>query len=121
MHPKGGRDFLPEPFISPKNRGRNFSFPIRGTGNALLPFRCYGYGLGGLWNMSPFYLTLPGLGSQCLFLIPWQVGLILIDFHEILGDGPDKNGKGSFILLDGETFKPVGTWPATKNDEATYG
>ena len=25
-----------------------------------------------------------------------------------LGDGPEKNGKGSFLLLDGETFKPVG-------------
>ena len=27
-------------------------------------------------------------------------------FVRVLGDGPEKNGKGSFILLDGETFKP---------------
>merc|ERR1712110_227225 len=38
-----------------------------------------------------------------------------------LGDGPEKNGKGSFILLDGETFKPIGTWPKTKEDETPFG
>ena len=38
-----------------------------------------------------------------------------------LGDGPDKNGKGSFVLLDGKTFKPTGTWPASKEDECPFG
>jgi len=38
-----------------------------------------------------------------------------------LSDGPDKNGKGNFVLLDGQTFKPKGTWVASKEDEAQYG
>jgi len=38
-----------------------------------------------------------------------------------MGDGPKKNGKGSFVLLDGETFKPKGTYPATTNDVAPFG
>jgi len=38
-----------------------------------------------------------------------------------LGDGPEKNGKGSFILLDGKTFKPKGLWPAGEEDVVTYG
>jgi len=95
-------------------------------------------------------LIVPGLGSDRIYIVdvksnprepkldkviePWEMhahgvstphtthcladGNVMIS---TLGDGPDKNGKGSFILLDGETFKPVGTWPATKNDEATYG
>merc|ERR1711860_127115 len=38
-----------------------------------------------------------------------------------LGDGPDKNGKGSFLLLDGETFQPKGTYPATDKDVMPFG
>jgi len=39
-----------------------------------------------------------------------------------MGDGKGKgNGKGSFLLLDGETFKPMGTWPASKEDETPFG
>merc|ERR1711997_1243612 len=38
-----------------------------------------------------------------------------------LSDGPEKNGKGNFILLDGETFKPKGTWAASDADIAQYG
>ena len=34
-----------------------------------------------------------------------------------LGDGPDKNGKGSFLMLDGETFNVKGT----AGDVAPYG
>merc|ERR1712113_1011105 len=95
-------------------------------------------------------LIVPGLGSDRIYIVdvksnprepkldkviePWEMhahgvstphtthcladGNVMIS---TLGDGPDKNGKGSFVLLDGETFKPVGTWPATENDEATYG
>jgi len=38
-----------------------------------------------------------------------------------MGDGPEKNGKGSFVLLDGETFKPKGTYPATDDDTSPFG
>jgi len=38
-----------------------------------------------------------------------------------MGDGPEGNGKGSFVLLDGKTFKPTSTWPATKEDETKFG
>jgi len=38
-----------------------------------------------------------------------------------LSDGPAKNGKGNFVLLDGKTFKPKGTWPATEQDAAPFG
>ena len=36
-------------------------------------------------------------------------------------DGPKKNGKGNFILLDGETFKPKGKWLEDEADEGQYG
>lgn len=38
-----------------------------------------------------------------------------------LGDGPEDNGKGSFILIDGNSFKIKGTWPATEKDVAPFG
>ena len=95
-------------------------------------------------------LIVPGLGSDRIYIVdvktdplkprldkviePWEVhewgvstphtthcladGNVMIS---TLGDGPEKNGKGSFILLDGETFKPIGTWPKTKEDETPFG
>ena len=36
-------------------------------------------------------------------------------------DGPAKNGQGNFVLLDGKTFKPKATWPATEKDIAPFG
>ena len=39
----------------------------------------------------------------------------------IFSDGPEKNGKGNFVLLDGKTFKPKATWPASDEDVATFG
>ena len=36
-------------------------------------------------------------------------------------DGPAKNGQGNFVLLDGKTFKPKATWPATEKDVAQFG
>ena len=36
-------------------------------------------------------------------------------------DGPAKNGQGNFVLLDGKTFKPKATWPATEKDVAPFG
>jgi len=38
-----------------------------------------------------------------------------------LSDGPKKNGKGNFILLDGKTFKPKGLWVEDKKDEGEFG
>ena len=38
-----------------------------------------------------------------------------------LSDGPKKNGKGNFILLDGKTFKPQGLWVEDKKDEGEFG
>merc|ERR1711971_594959 len=95
-------------------------------------------------------LIVPGLGSDRIYIVdvktdplnprldkviePWELhewgvstphtthcladGNVMIS---TLGDGPEKNGKGSFILLDGETFKPIGTWPKTKDDETPFG
>merc|ERR1711971_1312828 len=95
-------------------------------------------------------LIVPGLGSDRIYIVdvktdplnpkldkviePWEVhawgvstphtthcladGNVMIS---TLGDGPEKNGKGSFILLDGETFKPIGTWPKSKEDETPFG
>merc|ERR1711971_1280098 len=95
-------------------------------------------------------LIVPGLGSDRIYIVdvktdplnprldkviePWEVhewgvstphtthcladGNVMIS---TLGDGPEKNGKGSFILLDGETFKPIGTWPKTTDDETPFG
>jgi len=95
-------------------------------------------------------LIVPGLGSDRVYIVdvktdplnpkldkviePWEMhafgvgtphtthcladGNVMIS---TLSDGPEKNGKGSFILLDGETFKPKGTWPATAADVAPYG
>ena len=37
-----------------------------------------------------------------------------------LSDGPEKNGKGNFVLLDGKTFKPKATWPATEQVHHLY-
>ena len=101
-------------------------------------------------TVSRSRLIVPGLGSDRVYIVdvktdprnprldkviePWEMhahgvstphtthcladGNVMIS---TLGDGPGKNGKGSFILLDGETFKPVGTWPASKEDEGQYG
>jgi len=95
-------------------------------------------------------LIIPGLGSDRIYIIdvksdprspkldkvvePWEMhkfgvstphtthcladGDVMIS---TLGDGPEKNGKGSFILLDGETFKPKGTYPASSNDITEFG
>merc|ERR1711971_577018 len=95
-------------------------------------------------------LIVPGLGSDRIYIVdvktdplnpkldkviePWELhewgvstphtthcladGNVMIS---TLGDGPEKNGKGSFILLDGETFKPIGTWPKSKEDETPFG
>ena len=95
-------------------------------------------------------LIVPGLGSDRIYIVdvktdplnprldkviePWELhewgvstphtthcladGNVMIS---TLGDGPEKNGKGSFILLDGKTFKPIGTWPKTKEDETAFG
>ena len=100
--------------------------------------------------MHMFRLIVPGLGSDRVYIVdvktdalnpkldkviePWEIhkhgvstphtthcladGNVMIS---TLGDGPEKNGKGSFLLLDGETFKPVGTWPATEADCTPYG
>merc|ERR1711884_11895 len=38
-----------------------------------------------------------------------------------LGDGPEQNGKGSFILIDGKTFKVKGTYANHPEDIAQYG
>lgn len=38
-----------------------------------------------------------------------------------LGNGPKGEAKGSFLLLDGQTFKPKGTYPATDVDIAPFG
>ena len=46
---------------------------------------------------------------------------ILILITDIPSDGPEKNGKGNFVLLDGKTFKPKATWPATEKDVAPFG
>ena len=64
------------------------------------------------WEMHAFGVSTPHT-THCL-----ADGNVMIS---TLGDGPGKNGKGSFILLDGETFKPVGTWPASKEDESEFG
>jgi len=64
------------------------------------------------WEMHAFGVATPHT-THCL-----ADGNLMIS---TLSDGPNKNGKGSFILLDGKTFKPVGTWPATKDDIAQYG
>ena len=64
------------------------------------------------WEMHAFGVSTPHT-THCL-----ADGNVMIS---TLGDGPGKNGKGSFILLDGETFKPVATWPASKEDESEFG
>jgi len=64
------------------------------------------------WKMHAFGVSTPHT-THCL-----ADGNVMIS---TLGDGPEKNGKGSFILLDGETFEPKGTWPAGQEDIAQYG
>ena len=103
-----------------------------------------------VFTVAIFRLIVPGLGSDRVYIVdvktdplnpkldkviePWEMhahgvgtphtthcladGNVMIS---TLSDGPEKNGKGSFILLDGETFKPKGTWPATAADVAPYG
>lgn len=93
---------------------------------------------------------MPGLGSDRIYIVdvktdpfnprldkiiePWEMhalgvgtphtthclkdGNVMIS---TLSDGPKKNGKGSFVLLDGKTFKPTGTWPKSKKDEGEFG
>jgi selenium-binding protein 1 len=53
------------------------------------------------WEMHAFGVGIPHT-THCL-----ADGNVMIS---TLIDGPEKNGKGNFILLDGETFKPKGTW-----------
>jgi len=38
-----------------------------------------------------------------------------------MGDGPEQNGKGSFILIDGKEFKVKGTYSKTEKDVAPFG
>ena len=38
-----------------------------------------------------------------------------------MGDGPEHNGKGSFILIDGQTFKVKGTYGKGSADDAPFG
>ena len=38
-----------------------------------------------------------------------------------MGDGPEWNGKGTFILIDGQTFKVKGTFGKTDKDVAPFG
>ena len=64
------------------------------------------------WEMHAFGVGTPHT-THCL-----ADGNVMIS---TLSDGPDKNGKGDFILLDGTTFKPKGTWAATEADVASYG
>jgi selenium-binding protein 1 len=64
------------------------------------------------WEMHAFGVGTPHT-THCL-----ADGNVMIS---TLSDGPDKNGKGDFILLDGTTFKPKGTWAATEADVAPYG
>jgi len=61
------------------------------------------------WEMHKHGVSQPHT-THCL-----ADGNVLIS---TMGDGPDRNGKGSFILLDGKTFKPIGPW--TK-DSTPYG
>ena len=61
------------------------------------------------WEMHAFGVGTPHT-THCL-----ADGNVMIS---TLSDGPEKNGKGNFILLDGETFKPKGTWTP---DDAPYG
>ena len=39
--------------------------------------------------------------------------LLIID-AQTPSDGPAKNGRGNFVLLDGKTFKPKASWPASE-------
>jgi len=95
-------------------------------------------------------LIVPALGSDRIYIVdvatdprnpklhkivePWEMHALGVStphtthclangdvMISTLGDGPAKNGKGSFVLLDGKTFKPKGTWPATQADEGAYG
>jgi len=95
-------------------------------------------------------LIVPALGSDRVYIVdvktdprnpqldkviePWEMHALgvgsphtthcLADGNVMIstmGDGPDKNGKGSFVLLDGKTFKPTSTWPATTDDESKFG
>jgi len=95
-------------------------------------------------------LIVPALGSDRIYTIdvktdprnpkldkviePWEVHALGVStphtthcladgdvMISTMGDGPEKNGKGSFLLLDGKTFKPKGTWPASKEDETPFG
>jgi len=95
-------------------------------------------------------LIVPGLGSDRIYIVdvksdsrnpkldkviePWEVhqygvstphtthcladGDVMIS---TLGDGPEKNGKGNFILLDGQTFKPKGTYCTSEKDIVPFG
>jgi len=64
------------------------------------------------WEMHAYEVATPHT-THCL-----ADGDVMIS---TLSDGPRKNGKGSFVLLDGKTFKPKGTWPRGKEDVADYG
>jgi len=64
------------------------------------------------WEVHTFGVSTPHT-THCL-----ADGNIMIS---TMGDGPKKNGKGSFLILDGKTFKPISTWPAGKEDETSFG
>ena len=38
-----------------------------------------------------------------------------------MGDGPEQNGKGDFLLIDGKTFKVKETYAAEGGDQAPFG
>ena len=38
-----------------------------------------------------------------------------------MGDGPEQNGKGDFLLIDGKTFKVKETYAAQDKDMAPFG
>ena len=38
-----------------------------------------------------------------------------------LGDGPKHNGKGSFVLIDGKTWKVKGTYASSPKDIPPFG
>lgn len=95
-------------------------------------------------------LIVPGLGSDRIYTVdvvtdprkpkldkviePWHLHKLGVStphtthcladgdvMISTLGDGPEKNGKGNFVLLDGKTFMPKSTWPASDADTTPYG
>ena len=38
-----------------------------------------------------------------------------------MGDGPENNGKGAFVVIDGKTWKVKGTYGKNEEDIAPFG